>query len=85
MTPRTVFTTADEQDNHKEGNDGESNDAEDLHPAWCAGGRSAVGAFGGDVRIPGLISHQFVLLYRALGSRGEFYKTVCLQKFNVSR
>jgi hypothetical protein len=68
MATRTVFTTADDQDNDKQHDHDEGDEPKHLHPAWCAGRGLAVGPRAGVdacIRVGGRVSHVGVLLCRA--------------------
>jgi hypothetical protein len=67
MATRAVFTTADDQDNDKQHDHDEGDEPKHLHPAWCAGDRTAVGPCSAGVRVKVLVSHGGVLLCRVLG------------------
>jgi hypothetical protein len=69
---RAVFPSAtknagDHIDDYQQDHD-EADDPKDVHPAWCAGGRSPVGPHAGvvaGVGVRGHVSHVCLLLNRA--------------------
>jgi len=81
-----VLTAAGNQHDDDHQDHDESDDPEDLHPAWCPGGRFAVGFHDG-VGVGGRIGHVRVLLCRACIQGllpATVYETVRLDTSRVS-